>query len=327
MTETDAPISTQSADLHPNPGDPVTVTGADPASDRLAAPPEPDQTRWLDGSGGHRLWAGAWYGRTGADRGTVVLSHGFGEYLGRYGHIVRALTAAGYTVVGADHRGHGRSAGDRFRIRRFGDFIPDLGLAVGWAREIAAQRGTADRAPFLFGHSMGGLIAAAYVLSLPDQAALSGLVLSSPALQLSPDLPGPALSVVGLLARLRPLTPVPRRGGGLSSDPEVARRWERDPLLNHGPTVIQMAHGIAATGRAVRKRLPEITLPLFLFYGEADTVVAPAGSRAAADGVGSTDLTVRAWPDLLHETFNEPTGDTVVGELVGWLDARTPVCD
>ena len=293
--------------------------------DRFAPPPEPDETTMLAGSDGHRLWSGVWHPAPseGPDRGTVVVAHGFGEYLDRYGHIIRSLTGHGYTVVGLDHRGHGRSEGDRARIRRFDDFVADLDLVVTMAREVAARRSATPRAPFLFGHSMGGLIATRYVLALPDQASLAGLILSSPALRLNPDLSGPALRLTGLLARIAPTLPVRRSGGGLSSDPEIGRRWEADPLLNHAPTSVQMAWQLAAAARSARFHLGEIALPLLLFYGEADTVVDPAGSRFLAERASSTDLTVRPWAGLLHETFNEPNGAEVIAEMVAWLDART----
>ena len=304
---------------------PLDDASTDSEQDRLAPPPAPDETTMLAGSGGHRLWSGVWHPAPleAPDRGTVVIAHGFGEYLDRYGHFVRALTGHGYTVVGLDHRGHGRSEGARARIRRFDNFVADLGLVVAMARADAARRSATPRPPFLFGHSMGGLIATRYVLALPDQAALSGLILSSPALRLNPDLSGPALWLTGLLARVAPALPVRWSSGGLSSDPEIGRRWAADPLLNHAPTTAQMAWQLASAARSARFHLGEIALPLLLFYGEADTVVDPVGSCFLAKRASSTDLTVRPWPGLLHETLNEPTGAEVIAEMVAWLDART----
>lgn len=293
--------------------------------DRFAPPSDPDETTMLAGSGGHRLWSGVWHPAPSdrPDRGTVVVAHGFGEYLDRYGEIIRALTGHGYTVVGLDHRGHGRSEGNRARIARFDDFVADLDLAVSMAREVADRRSGSPRQPFLFGHSMGGLIATRYVLTMPDQAALSGLILSSPALQLNLDLSGPALRLTGLLARIVPTLPIRRSSGGLSSDPVVGELWAADPLLNHKPTTAQMAWQLASAARSARPHLGEIALPMLLFFGEADTVVDPAGSHLLAEQASSTDLTVRPWPGLLHETLNEPNGAEVIGEMVAWLDART----
>ncbi|MEO7116192.1 MAG: alpha/beta fold hydrolase, partial [Caldimonas sp.] len=49
-------------------------------------------------------------------RGTIVIVHGLGEHAGRYGHVAAALNGRGWGVVGYDHRGHGRSPGDRGRL-------------------------------------------------------------------------------------------------------------------------------------------------------------------------------------------------------------------
>ena len=295
---------------------------------RFDPPRQPDRSGVLTGSRGHGIWYGIWSPETRpadalTERGTVVVSHGFGEYSGRYGHLIRALNGQGYSVVAPDHRGHGRSEGVRFRIGRFDDFVDDLDLVLDVARETAERRGTGDRPPFLFGHSMGGLIATRYVLSLADQGDLAGLILSSPALQLTTD-PSPfGYRLLGGLSRLAPRVPVRRGGGGLSSDPEIDRLWALDPLLNHGPTTLQMAYQMAAAGRDARRRLASITLPALLIYGEADTVVDPAGSRAFAERASSPDLTVQPFAELLHETLNEPAGPEIIAGLLDWLDDRT----
>ena len=52
----------------------------------------------------------------GNARGTVLIVHGLGEHIGRYGAVAAQLNAAGWHVVGYDHRGHGRSEGPRGAI-------------------------------------------------------------------------------------------------------------------------------------------------------------------------------------------------------------------
>ena len=43
----------------------------------------------------------------------LQLCHGMSEHLGRYDEFASALSAAGITVCGTDHPGHGRSDGVR----------------------------------------------------------------------------------------------------------------------------------------------------------------------------------------------------------------------
>ena len=95
--------------------------------------------------------------------GTVLLSHGYAEHSGRYVHLRSALTRAGYDVAFYDHAGHGTSEGPRARVD-VGTLIRDFGDA---RRATLAHARTPDL--FLFGHSMGGIIAAASTILDPTR--------------------------------------------------------------------------------------------------------------------------------------------------------------
>ncbi len=60
----------------------------------------------------------------------VVLVHGYGEHIGRYEHVARALVERGSSVVGPDHAGHGRSPGDRALVEDFEAIVDDLRAVV-----------------------------------------------------------------------------------------------------------------------------------------------------------------------------------------------------
>jgi alpha-beta hydrolase superfamily lysophospholipase len=72
----------------------------------------------------------------------------------------------------------------------------------------------------------------------------------------------------------------------------------------------------------VEARRGELTLPVLVMHGEGDVMTPAAGSRAFCEGVGSVDNTLRLYPELYHEIFNEPERDQVLGDLGDWLDAR-----
>ena len=80
---------------------------------------------------------------------------------------------AGYAVYAFDLRGHGRSAGPRVAPDDWLDYVDDLDrfLASVEAREFGKK-------VFLFGHSMGGAIAA--LTAEQHRPALAGLILSGP---------------------------------------------------------------------------------------------------------------------------------------------------
>src|SRR5262245_5086694 len=88
-------------------------------------------------------------------RGAVAIIHGYGEHIGRYDQVGKALAARGLTVRGIDFRGHGQSSGARGHIQRFDEYLDDLAA-------LAAR--CPERPLFLLAHSMGGLVAAEYLL-------------------------------------------------------------------------------------------------------------------------------------------------------------------
>ncbi|MBK8045968.1 MAG: alpha/beta fold hydrolase [Anaerolineales bacterium] len=120
------------------------------------------RTGTLAGVNGVTLFTQTWQ-PGGATRGALVLIHGFGEHSGRYGYLVDALTAKGYAIYSMDQRGHGQTAGQRGHVMAFDEFTDDVGAL------IASARGATTEAPlFLFGHSLGGLIALNYAIRRPE---------------------------------------------------------------------------------------------------------------------------------------------------------------
>ena len=65
-----------------------------------------------------------------------------------------------------------------------------------------------------------------------------------------------------------------------------------------------------------------VTLPLLIMHGGDDVLTSPDGSRAFVEAAGSQDKTLKIYPGLYHEIFNEPEKDAVIGEMCDWLEAQ-----
>ncbi len=252
-----------------------------------------------------------------APKAVVALAHGYGEHVGRYGHVIEALNRRGYAVFAADHRGHGASPGRRTSIRRFDDYVDDFHALAGRAR---------SRCPalplYVLGHSMGGLIATRYALR--HQGGLTGLVLSGPALILSRSVPTWQTNLLLSLSRLVPDLPLLKPTAGLlSRDPEVELRAKSDPLNYQGWIRLCLAREIYLAGEDTRDHLAEITLPFLVMHGEADKVTSPRGSEMLYQQARSTDKTLKLWPDDRHEIFSELDAGAVIATMCDWLDERS----
>src|SRR5262245_27755268 len=114
---------------------------------------------------GVNIFTRAWQ-PAGKPRGVVVISHGLNAHSGLYEWAARQLTSAGHAVYALDHRGHGRSEGERFFVEKFSDWTEDLATFIDIVK--AREPGLPV---FLLGHSAGGVIACGYALEHQDELA------------------------------------------------------------------------------------------------------------------------------------------------------------
>ena len=256
-----------------------------------------------------------------APRGTVLIVHGLGEHGGRYAHVAAQLNAWGWRVMAHDHRGHGRSGGERGRIASDDALLRDLSLVIDAAR--AGSTGPL----LLLGHSMGGLIAARFVAEglqaapAPWHREVDGLVLSSPALRIGMN----GFQKL-LLATLGPLAPNLAVANGLepswvSRDPAVVAAYVADPLV-HDRISARLARFIADGGEFVRGVAPRWRVRTLLMWAGSDRCVAPSGSAEFAAAAPKAVLQAQVFEPLYHEIFNEPEQAQVFMRLQAWLQQR-----
>jgi alpha-beta hydrolase superfamily lysophospholipase len=284
-----------------------------------ARPPAPVSLRAEElyfKSGATRLFFRTWECPT--SRATVVLVHGLGEHCGRHDRFASALRERNFSVVAYDLRGHGRSAGRRGHVERFEEHVDDLGIL--W-RVVEDQGRPGPR--FLFGHSLGGLVALHFVLHRPP-ADLAGMVLSAPALKprVAPGLG--QLRLARLLNRIAPALPLPNaiRPEDLTHDRGIIAQYRRDRLVHRWTTPRAFLEILRAMQEA-RDRAPEIRLPLLVVGSDEDPIVSSEAIRELARLAGSEDKRFFMYPRLYHEVFNETDPTAAVNEVVSWLEARS----
>ncbi len=245
---------------------------------------------------------------------TIVLLHGYGEHAGRYQHVAEHLNAKGFSVVAADLRGHGRSEGHRGYAQTFEDYHRD-------AQALLAQAG--DGPKVLMGHSMGGLLAAHWLLS--TQQDFVGLVLSSPFLGLHESASRIEVTAGKLLSKVLPKVslPAPHKGKDVCRDPELGAAYDSDPLNNKGVNARWFTAAIEAM-RLVHARTSELSLPMLMLYGGADRVVSVQTNDRFAAAASMPDKTVERLEGYFHEIFNEAPQERsiVLNKVSDWLLAR-----
>ena len=271
--------------------------------------------RHSEARGSSRLYQQTWE-PDGQTRAVVLLIHGLGEHSGRYAHVAKHLTERGFTVYTLDHYGHGKSDGHAGFVERFSVYLDGVNALLGKARDEQPE------VPFfLIGHSMGGLIAATCLLE--NQDAFKACVLSGPALKTDQAPPALLLALIRLLSKLVPTLPmIQLDASGVSRDPAVVDAYVNDPLVFHGRLSARLIAELSATMDDTLSRASEIRIPVIFMHGEKDVLTAPSGSQEMFDNVSSDDKTLKIYPGLFHEIFNEPEKETVLSEMSAWLEAH-----
>ena len=235
----------------------------------------------------------------------VVLVHGYGEHIGRYAHVAEALVARGSAVVGPDHIGHGRSAGERVLVETFEPVVDDLHAVV------QAERG--DLPVVMVGHSMGGLIAIRYAQR--HRADLAGLVLSGPAVGLGP--------VMQQWLAAPELPSDPLDATALSRDPAVGEAYVADPLVYHGGWKRPTLEAFVAADQAIAAGPGLGDLPLLYVHGADDPLVPVALARPIVERLAGPNSELHVLAGARHEVFNELGKEEVIDLVTSFAERVT----
>jgi alpha-beta hydrolase superfamily lysophospholipase len=245
----------------------------------------------------------------------VLLAHGYAEHVGRYEGFFAHATDRGLAVAAVDHRGHGRSGGQRGHCSDFAEMVTDLrtlaGMAASWWPGVPRV---------LFGHSMGGMIAFLYLLRHPETVIAAAL--SAPAFGVPAAAPWPLEDVVVFAGAIVPRLPLRSSldPSLLARDPAVGRAYVADPLVHRAATAgfFRAFRSAQALAEAEASRL---TVPLLVLQGDADRIVQPGATVGIASRLtGPHELVML--PGYYHELLNEPSADRdrVLGLLDAWFD-------
>ncbi len=270
----------------------------------------PSTTETLQARNGTPILVRHWAAE-GTPRASVLIVHGLGEHSGRYERTASIFGRAGLEVAGLDLQGFGGSGGRRGFVDGFGTWLDDI------EDRLAALRTASDGRPVvLLGHSMGGLVSLTYAESDRPQPDL--LVLSAPAV--ADALPEWKHVAARVLGRLVPTVSFPNGLDGtlLSRDPGVGIAYVADPF-NHHATTSGLGLRLLEAQVSARPGVGRVRVPTLVTHGGADPIVPTAASEILAT---LPNVERKVYPDLRHETLNEPEGPQVAADMVAWIGAH-----
>lgn len=249
-------------------------------------------------------------------RGAVVLVHGTGEHHGRYGHVAAYLNERGWDVYSGDLPGWGRSHGRRGHINSFAEYVEAVRL---WTEE-ALQRSNSNRPVFLLGHSLGGLAATRFVQTYSRRKELSGLILTSPCLELKLAVPAWKAQLAGWLNQVWPTLSLPNgiTPDMVSRDEAVQAAYRTDPL-NYPKVSVRWFQELHRAMEHAWGERELLDIPVLVLQAGDDCLINADAVELFTSALEGNASFIR-FAGLRHEVLNEPEREQVLHQMAVWMD-------
>ena len=246
----------------------------------------------------------------------LFIVHGYAEHGYRYDHVAKALNEAQIEVFSYDQLGHGRSGGLQAYVPSFEGLVDDVNTIIHEYKD--------DMVPsFLFGHSMGGLVAVKYCLERNESSYLSGLITSGAALKIDKDLSPLLQKLAPILGKILPkLKTEPLDKATLTRSEEVLDKYMKDPLVYTSGTRARTGAEVLGAIKKIQSKFEQLTLPYLGMHGTGEKLADPEGTKELYDRAQTDDKTLKLYEGLYHELVNEPEQKEVIKDMLQWMSER-----
>lgn len=258
-------------------------------------------------------------------KGTIVILHGFSEFIRKYEEMTYYYLKKGYSVCIMEHRGHGDSEREienpcKVYIESMDQYVEDF---KEFMDRVVVPEAKAEPL-YLFAHSMGGGIGTMFIEAYPDY--FDKVILNAPMLGFKTGKYSTNLAkTVGNLACMLGQGEAYVFGHGDFDGTENFKgsvmtsqsryehcmhlRQENEQYQTSGATFRWLQAAFNGTKKALKdENLEKITCPVLMFQAAEDVYVTEYGEYYFVNHVKQTEFVYV--PNSKHETFN--SSNTVV---------------
>eukprot|EP01095_Lingulamoeba_sp_RSL-Kostka_P008248 TRINITY_DN2719_c0_g1_i1.p1 TRINITY_DN2719_c0_g1~~TRINITY_DN2719_c0_g1_i1.p1 ORF type:complete len:343 (-),score=84.77 TRINITY_DN2719_c0_g1_i1:100-1128(-) len=247
----------------------------------------------------------------------VFVFHGFGEHSSKdnYKMLTSHMKEKGASIFLYDHRGHGRSSGDRGHIVEFSDFVEDGIEFVEYILNTyyKEERESKTLPPIIFfGHSMGSIIASQIGLAFKEMDSdfnIDGMIICSTGIDVDNKIITPVTRfIINIISSIAPKFPIDE----LKSDIIVKDQTERQKLiddeLNLPVFKARFAQEFLDTCDELVEDLVKFDFPVLVIHGSDDKVANVRGAKLIYDKISTNEDSKRLVivEGAYHEMFLEP---------------------
>ena len=243
-----------------------------------------------------------------------VICHGFGEHGGRYEHFPYYLKSHVDAVFVHDHRGHGRSQGQRGHADHFDQLVSDQLFVL---KQI--QNRFQNAKIHFFAHSMGGHVGLRLALLNPDFK-FSSFQVSSPFLGLKYPISIIKRGAARLLSRVWGSLSLSESfdAAVLSRDPYVVEHYNKDKL-NHNCMTPRFYTTMTECWKDTLSRKKGIEPPFQMLLPQADVLVDGEVSRRFFENLEHYQKNLVLFDEMRHEGFNDYGKEKFFQSVTEWI--------
>lgn len=277
-------------------------------------------------------------------KASVLILHGMAEHQKRYSDFINFLNVHDIDVYIYDHRGHGVNN----KITDLGFISHSKGhqIVLNDAITISQyiEKNNRSNKFFLFGHSMGSIIARNIIQSkynyngvilsgttFPPKSVLTfGLIITSIVKKINgPKHISPLLN--NLIFGSKNFTNLSNRTvfDWLTRNNQIVGSYINDPYCGFTCTASFYNDLLKLTYHASKKKLicqTKRELPIYLISGEADPVSNNGKEikkyHRLLKKSGFSNVSMKLYPDCRHELLNELINDEVYIDILHWISKR-----
>ena len=260
----------------------------------------------------------AWVEPSAAPKAVIQILHGFAEHIAHYLEVAYYFAENGYACVIHDQRGFGEMPGKTKAqrkacqgiVRDYKSFLDDIETL---REKIESHHPNVP--VILYGHSMGGTIAASYLMESGRQG-FSKAILETPWLRLKKPPSHATEAAARLLGAISPKFATVRK-----LDPEeIVRDREKTEKLQydeyyHNRISLRLYTQITDAGKAAISGAACISTPVLLLCAGNDKLVSSEAIREFHSHAGD-NIEFKEFPDGFHSLHNDIVSDEVMCDMM-----------
>ena len=246
----------------------------------------------------------------------VITIHGWGVHSNQNKILLDEIAKNNFVVYAPDLRGHGLSSGQRGYIKSWSEYLDDITLILNKAQEQYPNLSV-----FIFGHSMGGLVATRFVEHNNSNPRIKGLILSAPLFKLAVRVSSFKKILAIIMSSIFPRLSLNQKldHKSLTKDNNALQILKDDPY-NHNKANSRWYTEMAKNKAIAILKANTIQCPVLTLHGDADTINAIEGSQNFYNNLSYNDNNkFNIYPSFYHNLCEEVGGDIVIKDIIDWL--------